>query len=215
MLIKWIRCCELTIQRTTARAFSDKHVKKGVDYQGQLSSSADPETTGRNRPLRSTLILGGGLLFLVTHMWGLKITISGKDLTGSVPSSSPSAGSVPRAQQGNTLLKPWQACTRALWHGAGEPGYWMQLPAHKVGCSRPGQDRSPQIPPFSGSHTAWLWQLQEWVSVSHARLPGFLQRQSELQFILSIRTDIKAFWKRSRVSWIGLEGPKEKSDVMF
>lgn len=26
--------------------------------------------------------------------------------------------------------------------------------------------------PFSGNHTAWLCQLQEWASVSHARLPG-------------------------------------------
>lgn len=49
MLIKSIRCCEQTISKTTARAFSDKYAKKG-DYQPLLSSSNAGSEAAGNRP---------------------------------------------------------------------------------------------------------------------------------------------------------------------
>ena len=157
MLIKGIRCCERTIWRTAAKTCSEKYAQKGEDYLSAAFIFADPEIAGRNRPLRrSTLALGACLLFLFTRIWGLKIIISGNGLAGSSPSPSPSAGSVPGAQQrvhssspGKLAPEPWDMV-------AGDLGDQMCPAAHKGG-SRPGPEkRITQIPLLWKSHSLAL-----------------------------------------------------------
>lgn len=129
-------------------------LKREKTISVQLSFSADPKTAGRNRPLRrSTLSLGACLLFLFTCIWGLKITISGKGLAGSLPSPSPRARSVPGAQLWVHSSSPGKLAPESWDMVAGDPGHWMCPAAHRGG-SRPGPEkRITQIPLLWKSHS--------------------------------------------------------------
>ena len=93
---------------------------------------------------------------LFTCIWGLKIIISGNGLAGSSPSPSPSAGSVPGAQQQIYSSSPEKLALGPWDMVAGDLGDQMCPAAHKGG-SRPGPEkRITQIPLLWKSHSLAL-----------------------------------------------------------
>lgn len=172
MLIKGIRCCEWTIWRTAAKTCSEKYAQKGEDYlsaafifywprncRKKQTSEEEPTGLGSLSSLFLHVSEALKLLFQVTAWQGPRhhpLPVLGQFL-------EPSSGYTPQVLRsshsghGTWLLVTWETrCVQLLT---------------KVVLGLAQKKESPRSP-FSGSHTAWLCQLQEWASVSLARLPG-------------------------------------------